>query len=84
MYYILQVDASEKNTNKRFARMDINGWRYETLGISKHKAINPLNRWLNVISFKYSTIRAMFYNRVLACRAFVYLIRVNVLHYFIL
>src|SRR6056297_2547492 len=43
-----------------------NVWRYETLRISKHKLFRPLSRWLNIISFKNSTIRAMFYYRVLA------------------
>jgi hypothetical protein len=41
----------------------------KSVRILKHKLISPLSRPLNVISFKYSTIRAMFYDRVLWCRA---------------
>lgn len=48
-----------------FFSMCPNGLRYETLRSSKHKPINPLNRLLIVMSFKFSTIRAMFYDRLL-------------------
>ena len=38
---------------------------YETIVISKHKSSVPLSRLLIVIPFKFTTICAMFYDRVL-------------------
>src|SRR5690554_1506785 len=49
----------------RNGEMPYNGLRYETLRISEHKTIRPLHRLLIVMSLKYSTIRAMFYDRLL-------------------
>jgi hypothetical protein len=50
--------------------MNANGLRYETLRISKYRPIKPLRRLLNVMSLKFSTIRAMFYDRLL-CGVFI-------------
>ena len=39
--------------------MAYNGCGMKSLRTSKHRLIQPLNRLLNVMLFKYSTIRAM-------------------------
>ena len=48
-----------------FSCMPHNVLRYETLRISEHKPIKPQDCLLIVISLKFSTIRAMFYDRLL-------------------
>ena len=48
-----------------FRAITCNGLRYETLRISKLKPITPLSSLLIDISFKFSTIHAMFYDRLL-------------------
>lgn len=56
--------------------MNTNGCGMKSLRTSKHRLIQPLNRLLNVMLFKYSTIRAMSYNRVLGAGLNSFLIKV--------